>query len=146
MNEKPTTALRHQPTRKIPPQQPHSISKIYKNPFHINIITTLFAPSPSRKKSKSQTNSTTSPTNYKDASPKFFVNGHQSLIQSPESPRCGLFCFYCPSIPVLQPSLRPSTESLRLYRRQVIQPQRLRQQLIHLQDKGLEVGQRNVSL
>jgi len=33
-----------------------------------------------------------------------------------------------------------------LYRRQVIQPQRLRQQLIHLQDKGLEMGQRNVSL
>ena len=43
------------------------INKI-KKPFHINTITTLFAPSPSRKKSKSPTNSTTSPSNYKDAS------------------------------------------------------------------------------
>ena len=86
-------------------------------------------------------------TNSDSASPpKFFVNGHQSLIQSPESPQCGLFCFYRPSISVLQPYLRPLTEPLRLYRRQVIQPQRLRQQLIHLQDKGLEMGQRNVSL
>ncbi|EPY4540986.1 hypothetical protein ACXDKY_005496 [Klebsiella pneumoniae] len=41
---------------------------ITKTPFHINTIATLFAPSLPRKKSKSLTNSTTSPTNYKDAS------------------------------------------------------------------------------
>jgi hypothetical protein len=38
------------------------------SPFHINTIATLFAPSLSRKKPKSPKNSTTYPTNYKDAS------------------------------------------------------------------------------
>jgi hypothetical protein len=37
-----------------------------------------FCAFPSRKKSKSPTNSTTSPTNYKDASPKFSIGDYQS--------------------------------------------------------------------
>ncbi|HFW3691897.1 TPA: hypothetical protein ACIBKL_003332, partial [Salmonella enterica subsp. enterica serovar Rough:m,t:-] len=41
--------------------------KNIQKPFHINTIATLFAPSLPRKKSP-PTNSTTSPTNYKDAS------------------------------------------------------------------------------
>ncbi|EMK5832012.1 hypothetical protein AB1K77_000605 [Citrobacter sedlakii] len=56
----------------------HKNQQDTKKPFHINIIATLFAPSLPRKKSKSLTNSTTSPTNYKDASPKFSIGDYQS--------------------------------------------------------------------
>ncbi|WP_316392171.1 hypothetical protein [Citrobacter farmeri] len=47
------------------PNNPIKNQKDKKNFFHINIIATLFAPSPSRKKTKSPTNSTTSSFNYK---------------------------------------------------------------------------------